>query len=210
MKGIHRAMVLSPLLFLFGCAAIGNSAQESTSQIDDWESDSGASGQGSDGRGSGSPSLQPRLMWNDGDPSTPPSVRVAPGVFAVLIPTAQLSFHAGDSMDCDWGADGPSTRLTLQGSDGNFVFYNHTNGKTWGAHTRAVDNPKGPGVTAVFQGDANLVVRNAAGNAIWASNTHTFPQAVLAFQSDGDLVIYNQVEGDAIPAYQLLWDTGTE
>jgi hypothetical protein len=205
MKGIHRAAILSPLLSLLGCAGTGDDAQKSISQMD------------SDGPGSGGPTLQPRLVWNADGPS--PSWLTTPvssGGWAVQILTGQLSLHAGGSVECDWVStkqgvpDGPSTKLTLQGGDGNFVFYNHTNGKTWGAHTRAVDNPNGPGVTAAFQGDANLVVRNAAGNAIWASNTHTFPQAVLAFQSDGNLVIYNQVEEAGGPRYQLLWQTGTD
>jgi hypothetical protein len=201
MKGIHRATILSPLLFLLGCAVIGGDAQESISQMD------------SDGPGSGGPTLQPRMA-----PS--PSEWFNTG-WSVQIPAGQLSLHAGESVECDWLSskpgvpDGPSTKLTLQGSDGNLVFYNHSNGKTWGAHTRAVDNPNGPGITAAFQGDANLVVRNAAGNAIWASNTHTFPQAVLAFQSDGNLVIYNRIEetdpmrGITFFTYHELWETGT-
>jgi hypothetical protein len=40
MKTIHHAMILSPLLFMLGCAAIGDDAQEST-QTDDLASASG-------------------------------------------------------------------------------------------------------------------------------------------------------------------------
>jgi hypothetical protein len=132
-----------------------------------------------------------------------------PGVFAALIPVNGLSFTAGGSLQCGW-SNGTNTNLTLQG-DGNFVFYNQTNGKTLAAHTRKVSNPNGPGVAAAFQSDANLVVRNAAGQAIWASNTHTFPNAVLAFQSDGDLVIWNRTN-TSLPGFvdPFLWDTGTE
>jgi hypothetical protein len=101
-----------------------------------------------------------------------------------------------------WTGTGISTKLTLQG-DGNFVLY-AGNGKTWAAHTRAVDNPKGPGCEALFQSDANLVVRNCSLAAIWASNTHTYPHAILAFQSDGNLVIY-----DSASTLNALWSTGT-
>ena len=59
--------------------------------------------------------------------------------------------------------------------------------------------------SVVFQSDGNLVLRDSAGTAIWASNTHTYYQAVLALQSDGNLVIY--------PSYNnnhALWATGTQ
>jgi hypothetical protein len=148
--------------------------------------------------------------WN-GDTSVAflPGDFPRPGVFAALIPVNGLSFTTGLRLQCSW-SNGRSIHLTLQG-DGNFVFYNSTNGKPWGARTRAVDNPGGPGVTAAFQSDANLVVRNAAGQAIWNSNTHPFPNAVLAFQSDGDLVIWNRTNTSP-PRFvdPFLWDTGTE
>ena len=78
------------------------------------------------------------------------------------------------------------------------------NGKVWGAHTRAVDISTGPGCEAPFQGDANLVVRNCSSNAIWSSGTHTYPNAVLCFQADGNLVIYSAASGG-----KSLWATGT-
>jgi hypothetical protein len=100
--------------------------------------------------------------------------------------------------------DGPpwNVWLSMQ-ADGNFVFYTDC-GKKWGARTRLVDNSKGPGVQASFQSDGNLVVRNAAGAAIWASNTHTYPDAILAFQKDRNLVIYESPSN-----LKPLWATNT-
>jgi hypothetical protein len=224
MMRIHRAMILSPLLFVLGCAVTGDDAQESTSQKDVLANCSGSPGSMPMAR----PTMPPYLAvamcqppppnvtctWNTNTTSVSFDPRgilypITPDVVAALFWVGGLSFHAGGSLQCDWST-GLHTKLTLQGNDGNFVFYNQTNGRTWGAHTRRADNPNGPGVTAEFQSDANLVVRNAAGNAIWASNTHTFPQALLAFQSDGNLVIYNHFDTAQGPVYQPLWATGTE
>lgn len=214
MKTIYHAMILSPLLFALGCAVTADDAQESTSQTDDSLSSVG-------GVPDPNPTIPPlmsldsagaisvRCTWNRNTTSATFDSNGAifsttPGVFALLISVGRLSMHAGGSLQCNWST-GAQTNLTLQGSDGNFVFYNQANGKTWAAHTRKADNPNGPGATATFQSDANLVVRNAAGNAIWASNSHTFPHARLAFQSDGNLVIYSNDGSDPVP-----WATGTE
>jgi hypothetical protein len=121
---------------------------------------------------------------------------------AVDVPVGCLTEYFGDNVTVTWSGSGVSTELTLQ-TDGNFVLY-AGNGKKWGAGTRAVDNANGPGCEAAFQSDANLVVRDCNGAAIWASGTHTYPDAVLAFQADGNLVIYETAGGKA------LWATGTE
>ena len=59
-------------------------------------------------------------------------------------------------------------------------------------------------MTAAFQSDANLVVRNCDGDGIWYSATHTYPNAVLCFQADGNLVIYSAASGG-----KALWSTKT-
>jgi hypothetical protein len=123
------------------------------------------------------------------------------GTQAVAVPVACLTEYNGEWYMVSWSGTGVSTKLTEQG-DGNFVLY-AGNGKTWGAATRFGENANGPGCLATFQGDANLVVRNCAGTAIWASATHTYPNAVLAFQADGDLVMYASKSGTE------LWSTKT-
>jgi len=124
------------------------------------------------------------------------------GTEAVTMPVACLKEYNEEYVEVTWSGTGVSTRL-IQQTDGNFVLY-AGNGKTWGAATRYVDNTtNGPGCTAQFQSDANLVVYNCAGTAVWASGTHTYPNAVLAFQADGNLVIYSSTTGSA------LWSTGT-
>lgn len=123
------------------------------------------------------------------------------GTEAVAVPVNCLTEYNGEWYMVSWSGTGVSTKLTQQ-SDGNFVLY-AGNGKLWGAETRFADNPNGPGCLAQFQPDANLVVRNCDGAAIWASNTHTYPNAILAFQANGNLVIYASATGAA------LWSTKT-
>jgi hypothetical protein len=122
---------------------------------------------------------------------------------AVAFTVGCLSEYYGDNVTVTWSGSGISTELTLQGIDGNFVLY-AGNGKKWGAGTRAVDISTGPGCEAAFQSDANLVVRNCDGATIWASGTHTYPNAVLCFQADGNLVIYSAASGG-----KALWSTKT-
>lgn len=123
------------------------------------------------------------------------------GTAAIAVPVGCLTLYNGEWYKVSF-VGGISTTLTMQ-DDANFVLY-VSNGKVWGAATRYADDPaNGPGCIAQFQGDANLVVRNCAGTAIWASGTHTYPDAILAFQQDGNLVIYASTTGPA------LWDTTT-
>jgi hypothetical protein len=124
------------------------------------------------------------------------------GTEAVAIPAACLTEYNGEWVTVTWsGSSGVTTKLTEQ-SDGNFVLY-ASNGKKWGAATRFADNANGPGCLANFQGDANLVVRNCDNAAIFASGPNGFSHAVLAFQADGNLVIYESTAGTA------LWSTKT-
>lgn len=132
---------------------------------------------------------------------TPAQIAIG-GTEAVAMPVGCLTEYNGEWVKVSWtGSSGVSTKLTQQ-TDGNFVLY-ASNGKKWGAATRFVDNANGPGCFAQFQVDANLVVRNCGAAAIWASGTHTYPKAVLAFQANGDLVIYATSAGTA------LWSTKT-
>lgn len=132
-----------------------------------------------------------------------PSTIAIGGTEAVAFTVGCLTEYYGDNVTVTWSGSGISTELTLQSLDGNFVLY-AGNGKKWGAGTRAVDISTGPGCEAAFQSDANLVVRNCDGAAIWASGTHTYPNAVLCFQADGNLVIYSAASGG-----KALWSTKT-
>jgi hypothetical protein len=120
---------------------------------------------------------------------------------AVVIPVGCLTEYNGEFYEVSWTGTGVTTELTMQ-NDANFVLY-ASNGKKWAAGTRFVDNSNGPGCLAEFQSDANLVVRNCNLAAIWNSGTHTYPNAVLAFQADGNLVIYPSTSSTA------LWSTKT-
>jgi hypothetical protein len=135
------------------------------------------------------------------DCATPTPIAIG-GTEAIPLPVACLSEYNGEWFQVSWSGSGVSTKLTQQ-TDGNFVLY-AGNGKVWGGKTRFADNANGPGCVANFQGDANLVVRSCDGTAIFASGTHTYPNAVLAFQADGNLVIY-----DAVSTHKALWSTGT-
>lgn len=132
-----------------------------------------------------------------------PSTIAIGGTEAVAFTVGCLTEYYGDNVTVTWSGSGISTELTLQGIDGNFVLY-AGNGKKWGAGTRAVDISTGPGCEAAFQTDANLVVRNCDGDTIWNSGTHTYPNAVLCFQADGNLVIYSAASGG-----KALWSTKT-
>ena len=134
-------------------------------------------------------------------------LKVPSGAKALVVDVGCLSWGPGGFADVQWTSSIVGVymheKLILQ-SDGNFVFHDYSNNKTWGARTRLADNPNGPGTSANFQTDANLVVRNVLGTAIWASNTHTFPNAILAFQDDGNLVIYDDDSN-----FKALWATNT-
>lgn len=123
------------------------------------------------------------------------------GTSAIAVPVGCLTEYNGEWYKVSWTGTGFSTELTQQ-TDGNFVLY-AGNGKVWAAATRFVSNANGPGCLAQFQSDANLVVRNCDSAAIWNSGTHTYPDAVLAFQADGNLVIYESTSG------KVLWATKT-
>ena len=53
-----------------------------------------------------------------------------------------------------------------------------------------------------LQGDGNLVLRNAAGSALWASGTNGKGGVRLNMQGDGNLVLYTSASAP-------VWATGT-
>jgi len=122
-------------------------------------------------------------------------INTTPGVEAFALPAGCMQITQPSSLTVNTGS-GISMKLVVQG-DGNFVLYVST-GKVWAANTRP------GGYAATFQGDGNLVVRNSSGTALWASNTHTYPHAILAFQTDGNLVIYPSTTD-----FHALWASGT-
>lgn len=119
------------------------------------------------------------------------------GQWSLVIPAGHLTMTAGSSLNIAFGDAPPyNVKLAMQG-DGNFVFY-ADNGKAWGANTRP------DGYKAAFQGDGDFVVRNSAGTMRWQSGTHTYHNAILAFQEDRNLVIY-----ESISDLRPLWASGT-
>lgn len=109
----------------------------------------------------------------------------------------EFSLEAGESITT-------ANRYLVMQYDGNLVLYRYADGvigeALWASGTfagsHAVVNYK-----AVFQGDGNLVIYNASGNAKWASRTqHSGDRLVL--QEDGNLVMYSNSKG-------AVWSTGT-
>jgi hypothetical protein len=124
------------------------------------------------------------------------------GTEAVAIPVGCLTEYDNEWVRVSWSGTGVSTELAQQ-VDGNFVLY-ASNSNVWSARTTFGGNLEGPGCFAQFQTDGNVVVHNCDGEPIWNSATYNNPNAVLAFQADGDLVIY------ASSASTPLWSTQTE
>ncbi|MGH3926950.1 MAG: hypothetical protein ACRDTT_29465, partial [Pseudonocardiaceae bacterium] len=88
-------------------------------------------------------------------------------------------------------------RLVYQ-DDTNLVLYRDPDGLAlWDTSPK----PGGVGV-CVMQGDGNLVVYNAAANAVWASGTDGNPGSRLVVQDDGNVVIYR-------PDGAQIWATNT-
>ncbi|WOS40127.1 MULTISPECIES: hypothetical protein [Xanthomonas] len=99
------------------------------------------------------------------------------------------TFSKGSSFSTSNGA----ARLDFS-TTGNLEVY--TNGAlTWQSGTG------GSGESAVMQGDGNFVIYNAAGNAIWNTNTSGRKDAYLALASNGALNVIARVEG----SQGVLW-----
>lgn len=70
----------------------------------------------------------------------------------------------------------------------------------------------GPLTTLKWQTDGNLVLYKKNGQPIWSSNTAGYTGAVLAFQNNGDLVVYNTMPlntDNGTLAGAVLWNSGT-
>lgn len=76
------------------------------------------------------------------------------------------------------------------GSAVSYVFYEGS----------GIRNPVS-GHRLVMQCDGNLVLYTSSNRPLWQSGTAGHPEAILAAQSDGNIVIY----GNGVP----LWHTGT-
>jgi hypothetical protein len=88
-----------------------------------------------------------------------------------------------------------TTELNLQ-TDGNLVFNPGNGAASWSSGTTYTGSAGGgPGCLAQFQSSGNLVVSNCDNASIWDSATQTHTTAVLAFQQDGNLVIYENTAG---------------
>ena len=83
-------------------------------------------------------------------------------------------------------------------SDGNLVVYDENRQPRWAVGTK-YDRW---GRRCVFEKDGDLVVYS---DPAWDSNTKAHPEAVLAVQADGDVVIYDKDGGGRTP----LWSTQT-
>ena len=120
--------------------------------------------------------------------------------YGLAIPVNCLTLYNGEWVKVGWGTVGDYLELTQQ-TDGNLVLTSSDGTTTttrWSAGTTFQGNANGPGCLAQFQSNADLVVDNCDGTLIWDSKTHTYPDAVLAFQPDDDLVIYSAVGGTAL------------
>ncbi|GAA2511301.1 hypothetical protein [Winogradskya humida] len=96
-----------------------------------------------------------------------------------------------------YSADG-RFRFVYQ-DDTNLVLYRRSDDLAlWDTRPK----PGGVGV-CVMQTDGNLVVYNAAGQAVWASDTDGEAGARLVMQDDGNAVIYR-------PDGVAVWATGTQ
>ena len=125
------------------------------------------------------------------------------GTQAVAVPVGCLTLYNGEWVKVTWtGGTGVSTELNQQ-TDGNLVLTPGNGVTPWASGTTFKGNAGGPGCLAQFQSSANLVVSNCDGVLIWNSATKTYPNAVLAFQMDGNLVIYETSAGTA------LWSSKT-
>ena len=120
--------------------------------------------------------------------------------YGIAIPVNCLTLYNGEWVKVTWSLTGDYLELTQQ-TDGNLVLTS-SNGTTtttqWSSDTTFQGNANGPGCLAQFQSNADLVVDNCDGTLIWDSQTHTYPDAVLVFQPDNDLVIYSAAGGTAL------------
>lgn len=122
-------------------------------------------------------------------PPPPPPPVVNPPTVCGRITAGQGLFKNQWHRSCD----GRFT-LSFQG-DGNLVLY-HGGTPLWASNT-----PSNAEVVGM-QGDGNFVIYGLNGAAIWSTNTHGHPGALLGIQDDGNVVIYT-------PGGTGIWSTNT-
>jgi hypothetical protein len=126
---------------------------------------------------------------------------------SLAIPVGCLSMYNGEWFKVGWTGHSRYMEVTMQ-TDGNLVLALSDGGTpttAWSSGTTFAGNSQGPGCFMQFQSNAELVVRNCASTAIWATGAHTDPDAVLVFRYDGDLLI----EDSSSEAATVLWSTNT-
>ncbi|HET9169039.1 MAG TPA: hypothetical protein VFN97_06360 [Actinospica sp.] len=134
------------------------------------------------------------------------------GTYSLAIPVGCLTLYNGEWVTVTWTSPqavvaGQSVTMELsQQTDGNLVLTVTGDGgkltRQWASGTTFAGNPAGPGCLARFQSSADLVVEDCNGTSIWNSGAHTDADALLAFQSGGDLVIDESSAGTALWASQ--------
>ena len=127
------------------------------------------------------------------------------GTEAFTIPVGCLTLYNGEWVEAAWTdyiltnghllATRVTTELNLQ-TDGNLVFNPGNGVASWASGTTYKGSATGgPGCLAQFQSSGNLAVSNCNNASIWSSATQNHTTAVLAFQQDGNLVIYANSAG---------------
>ena len=125
------------------------------------------------------------------------------GTQAVTVPVGCLTLYNQEWVKVAWSGAGVTTVLTQQ-ADGNLVLTPGTSTTTWASNTTHSGNSAGPGCLAQFQSSGTLVVSNCSNTSIWNSGVHSADaNAVLAFQADGNIAIYQSSAGGT-----PLWSSG--
>ena len=116
---------------------------------------------------------------------------------------------ANPATDCSTGVTPGQTLTSIQSCDGRFALAFLSNGDmtvtqtdAQGSHLLWSAGTSNLGaVQAVMLQTGNLVLNDANGRTVWATNTDFGPVANLLMQNDGNLVLYN--------LRKPVWSTGT-
>ncbi|HET9170043.1 MAG TPA: hypothetical protein VFN97_11420 [Actinospica sp.] len=129
--------------------------------------------------------------------ATPFSQATVGGVQAVTVSVGCLTLYNGEWVQVAWSGGGATTKLQMQ-TDGNLVLSPGNGVPQWSSKTAFSSDPAGPGCLAQFQSSGNLAVDDCNSASIWSAGIQSEPNAVLAFQANGDLVIYSSSTGIAL------------